>query len=99
MTLWRYSPRDTILLVISIVQLGLNVWLAATWEERSWLDLLWLWPDGVLLFWYYVVVATQNFVHTPRFSSYVAIRIYAAVDSFTLGVQITFCRFLHLYHH
>src|SRR5438093_10245573 len=86
MTLWRHSPRDTILLVVSIVQLGLNVWLAATWDERSWLDLLWLWPGGVLLFWYNAVVATHNFVHTPWFRSEVANRIYAAVDSINLGV-------------
>jgi len=99
MTLWRHSPRDTILLVVSIVQLGLNVWLAATWDERSWLDLLWLWPGGVLLFWYNAVVATHNFVHTPWFRSEVANRIYAAVDSINLGVPLTFCRFHHLNHH
>src|SRR5436309_12399001 len=99
MTLWRYSPRDTILLVISIVQLGLNVWLATTWDERSWLDLLWLLPRGVLLFWYNAIVATHNFVHTPWFRSEVANRIYAAVDSINLGVPLAFCRFHHLIHH
>src|SRR5437773_12501136 len=92
MTLWRHSPRDTILLVVSIVQLGLNVWLAATWDERSWLDLLWLWPGGVLLFWYNAVVATHHFVHTPWSRSEVANRIYAAVDSINRAVPLTVYR-------
>lgn len=99
MKLWRYSPADARLLVVSAAQLGLNLWLAATWTHRSWRELCWLWPLGVLLFWYNAVVATHNFIHTPWFTSKVANRLYAALDSINLGVPLTLCRFHHLNHH
>src|SRR5207247_1026839 len=35
MTLWRQSPRDTILLGVSIVQLGLQLWVARTGRPRA----------------------------------------------------------------
>jgi fatty acid desaturase len=99
MTLWRYSPRDALLLAVSAVQFGLNLWLAITWDQRSRLELLWLSPAAVLLFWYNAVVVTHNFVHTPWFRSKAANRIYAVVDSINLGVPFTLCRFHHLNHH
>ncbi len=99
MTMWRHSRRDAILLAVSAAQLGLNLWLAATWAERSWLELLSLWPLGALLFWYNAVVVTHNFVHTPWFTSDLANRIYAALDSINLGVPLTLCRYHHLNHH
>lgn len=99
MTLWRRSRRDAVLLAVSAAQLGLNAWLAATWAERGWLDLLWLWPAGALLFWYNAVVVTHNFIHTPWFTSEAANRVYAALDSINLGVALTLCRYHHLNHH
>jgi fatty acid desaturase len=99
MTPWRYSPRDALLLAVSTVQFGGNLWLAATWDDRSWLELICLWPAGVLLFWYNAVVVTHNFVHTPWFRSEALNRIYAMVDSINLGVPLTLCRFHHLNHH
>ena len=99
MTFWRHSRRDAILLAVSAAQLGLNVWLAATWAERTWLELLLLWPVGALLFWYNAVVVTHNFIHTPWFASEAANRVYAALDSINLGVPLTLCRYHHLNHH
>lgn len=96
---WRHSSRDAILLAVSAGQLGLNVWLATTWANRGWLELVWLGPLGVLLFWYNAVVVTHNFIHTPWFTSDVANRIYSIVNSINLGVPLTLCRFHHLNHH
>jgi fatty acid desaturase len=99
MTVWRHSRRDAIQLTVSVAQLGLDVWLAATWAGRGWLELAGLWPLGVLLFWYNAVVVTHNFIHTPWFTSQAANRIYATMDSINLGVPFTLCRYHHLNHH
>jgi fatty acid desaturase len=99
MVVWRHCRRDAILLTVSAAQLGLNIWLAATWAERGWLELAGLWPLGVLLFWYNAVVVTHNFIHTPWFTSEAANRVYAALDSINLGVPLTLCRHHHLNHH
>jgi fatty acid desaturase len=98
-TVWRYSARDALLLAPSAAQLALNLWLAATWNGRSWAALCWLWPTSVLLFWYNAVVVTHNFVHTPWFAYEVLNRVYAVVDSINLGVPLTLCRCHHLNHH
>jgi fatty acid desaturase len=99
MTFWRHSRRDAILLAVSAAQLGVNVWLAATWAERGWLELAGFWSLGVLLFWYNAVVVTHNFIHTPWFTSAVANRMYAGLNSINLGVPLTLCRYHHLNHH
>jgi fatty acid desaturase len=99
MTPWRHSSRDAILLAVSAGQLCLNVWLAATWDARGWLELAWLGPLGVLLFWYNAVVVTHNFIHTPWFTSEKANGLYSIADSISLGVPVTLCRFHHINHH
>jgi len=99
MSPWRHSWRDAILLAVSAAQLSLNVWLAATWAARSWLELVCLWALGALLVWYNAVVVTHNFIHTPWFTSEGANRAYATVNSINLGVPLTLCRFHHLNHH
>jgi fatty acid desaturase len=99
MAIWRHSRRDAILLGVSAAQLGLNLWLAATWAERAWLEVLGLVPIGVALFWHNAVVVTHNFIHTPWFGSEVANRVYATLDSLNLGVPFTLCRYHHLNHH
>ena len=97
--LWRHSPRDGLLLCASAVPLGLNLWLAVTWTHRSWRELLWLWPTGVLLFWYNAMVVTHNFIHTPWFNGAAANRAYALLGSINLGMPLLLCRFHHLNHH
>ncbi|HEY7651421.1 MAG TPA: fatty acid desaturase [Methylomirabilota bacterium] len=97
--LWRHTWRDARLVAASAIQLAFNVWLAATWDRRGWTELLWLWLAGAVLFWYNAVVVTHNFLHTPWFEREPLNRIYAAMDSVSLGVPVTLCRFHHLNHH
>jgi fatty acid desaturase len=97
--LWRHSRWDARLLAVSALHLAFDVWLAATWSRRGWGELLWLWPAGVLLFWYDAVVVTHNFLHTPWFEREALNRLYAALESVNLGVPVTLCRLHHLNHH
>lgn len=99
MTIWKYSWRDGFLLAATAMQMFVNIWVAATWNERTVLQLFLLWPAAVAMFWYNPMVATHNFLHTPWFKSELANRVYAAVNSINLGIPQILCRFHHLNHH
>ena len=99
MTILKYSRRDLFPLLITAVQMSLNIWLAATWHERSLPQLFLLWPVSLLLFWYNPIVATHNFLHTPWFKHELMNGIYAAINSINLGLPQTLYRFHHLNHH
>ena len=99
MRIWKYSARDAVPVAITALQLSLNVWLAATWNERSVPQLFLLWPLCALLFWYNPIVATHNVLHTPWFASATANSVYAALNSVNLGLPQILYRFHHLNHH
>lgn len=99
MTLWKYSKRDAVPFSVTLVQMSLNIWIAATWNERTVLQLSFLWPVSLLLFWYNPVVATHNFLHTPWFTHEFLNRFYPAVNSINLGLPQVLYRFHHLSHH
>lgn len=97
--LWRYSWRDARLVAVSGVQLAFNLWVAGTWDRCGWMELVYLWPVGAVLFWYNAVVVTHNFLHTPWFEPEPLNRVYGVLGSVNLGVPVTLCRFHHLNHH
>jgi fatty acid desaturase len=99
MRIWKYSSRDGVPLVVTAAQLSLNIWLAATWSERTVPQLLFLWPISLMMFWYNPIVATHNFLHTPWFVSETANRVYAALNSINLGLPQILYRFHHMNHH
>lgn len=97
--IWRYSWRDSIPLTITLFQLGLNLWLAATWETRTLLEDFLYFPLCLFLFWYNGLVASHNFVHTPWFKSDLLNRFYLAINSINLGLPQVHYRYEHLIHH
>jgi fatty acid desaturase len=97
--LFRYSVWDSLLLAITFFQLGLNIWLAITWDSRPLVQNLVFYPLGLFLFWYNGLVATHNFVHTPWFSSKALNNLYAAFNSSNLLSPITHYRDIHFNHH
>lgn len=99
MTFWKHSRRDMIPACVTLTQLILNFWLAATWSDRSLLEVLLLGPVGVMMFWYNVAVATHNFLHTPWSPNKTMNRIYGALNSINLGLPQTLYRFHHFNHH
>jgi fatty acid desaturase len=98
-TLFRYSVWDGLLLAITIFQLGLNLWLAYTWDSRPWLVNLLFYPPCLFLFWYNGLVTTHNFVHTPWFNSRVLNNLYAAINSPNLLSPLAHYRNIHFNHH
>jgi fatty acid desaturase len=97
--MWRYTWRDSIPLAITLFQLALNVWLAATWDTRPLLENFVYFPLCVFLFWYNGLVASHNFVHTPWFKSDFLNRFYLAINSINLGLPQAHYRHEHLIHH
>ncbi len=99
MTIWKYSWLDSFPLLVTAAQISGNVWLAATWNERSPLQLLLLWPIFLLLFWYNPAIATHNFLHTPWFKFFFIDPPSAEIYTVNLGLPQTLYRFHHLNHH
>lgn len=97
--IWKYSKLDSILFLINMVQMGLNVWLAATWDMHTLSQILLLWPLFVLLSWYNPMVSTHNFLHTPWFKSELINRLYTALNSINLGLPQILYHYHHLNHH
>lgn len=97
--LWRYSKWDIIPFSITLFQLALNIWLAATWETRTPLQNFLFVPICTFLFWYNGLVASHNFVHTPWFKPDWINRIYLAINSINIGVPQIHYRYEHLHHH
>lgn len=96
---WQYSRWDSIPFVITLVQLGINLWLAITWETHTLLELLLLGLLCLFLFWYNGVIASHNFVHTPWFTWNLLNRLYAAINSINLGIPFSHYYYQHLNHH
>jgi len=99
MTFWQHSPLDMIPVAVTLTQLVLNFWLAATWSDRSLTEVLLLAPLCVMLLWYNVAVAIHNFIHTPWFTTKTANRVYGALNSINLGLPQILYRIHHFNHH
>lgn len=97
--IWKYSWRDSVPLTITLFQLALNFWLAATWEHHTLSQNLLFAPLCLFLFWYNGLVASHNFVHTPWFKSDRLNRIYMALNSLNIGLPQIYYRHEHLIHH
>jgi len=97
--IWRYSWRDSIPCTITLAQLGLNFWLAESWESRPLLQNLLFIPICLFLFWYNGLVASHSFVHTPWFKSEHLNRLYLALNSINIGLPQIHYAHEHLLHH
>jgi fatty acid desaturase len=97
--IWRYTWRDSVPCGIPLLQLGLNFWLAATWEQRTLSQNLLFLPLCLFLFWYNGLVASHNFVHTPWFKSNLLNRCYMVLNSVNIGLPMAHYYQEHLKHH
>ena len=65
MRFWRHSRYDGFMLLATLVQTCLYVWLALTWEQRTWLEIGLLAPVGLFFAWLNPIITTHNFIHHP----------------------------------
>ncbi|MFM7424779.1 MAG: fatty acid desaturase family protein [Elainella sp.] len=97
--MWRYSWLDSIPCSITLFQLALNFWLAATWQTRPLLHNLLFLPLCLFLFCYNGLVASHNFVHTPWFKLSWLNRLYLMLNSINIGLPQAHYAHEHLLHH
>jgi fatty acid desaturase len=97
--LFQHSSRDSLVVAITLCQLILTVWLAATWESRELAYHFLFFFLCLFLFWYNALVATHNFVHTPWFRSEFLNRLYAVVNSANMLTPVLHYRYIHFNHH
>ena len=97
--IWKYSKWDSIPCLITLFQLALSFWLAATWETRTLTQNLLFIPLCIFLFWYNGLVASHSFVHHPWFTSERLNQLYLALNSINIGLPQIHYRYEHLHHH
>lgn len=99
MKVWKSSPKDAILVCMSIAQLAVTVTLALTWDGAPIPARV---AGGALLtvmMAYNVIVVSHLFTHVPWF---VSVRLNAAVsvlNSINIGQSVAAYQFTHVRNH
>lgn len=99
MRFWKHSAYDGFMLLETVVQSCLYVWLVLTWDQRTWLEIGLLAPIGLFFAWLNPIITTHNFIHHPWFASKRLNRLYAACNSINLCLPQILYRYQHLNHH
>jgi len=99
MRFWKHSPYDGLMLLPTTLQTAIFVWLACTWDERSWLQIGLLAPVALFLAWHNPIMTTHNFIHLPWFAWKPLNRLYSAVNSINLCMPQILYRYQHMNHH
>lgn len=99
MRIWRYTPLDAVLLLLSVVQLVVTFVMAATWERT---DLLPRAAGGLLLvamISYNIVIVSHVFTHTPWFTSPALNGLVSMLNSINIGQSVQRYEFMHVRNH
>lgn len=99
MRVWRYSPRDSVLILIATAQLaGMTAW-AVRFETLSLTANVALFVTMSYVFYYNPIVVTHNFLHTPFFRRKGLNRAFPVLNSANLFLPQVLYKYHHLTHH
>lgn len=99
MRVWRYSPRDSVLILIATAQLaGMTAW-AVRFETLSLTANVALFVAMSYVFYYNPIVVTHNFLHTPFFRRKGLNRAFPVLNSANLFLPQVLYKYHHLTHH
>lgn len=99
MRVWRYSPRDSVLILIATAQLaGMTAW-AVRFETLSLTANVALFVTMSYVFYYNPIVVTHNFLHTPFFRRKWLNRAFPVLNSANLFLPQVLYKYHHLTHH
>ena len=99
MKIWRYSPRDSLLILIALAQLaGMTAW-AVRFETLPLSVNVGLFLAMSYLFYYNPIVVTHNFLHTPFFRRKWLNRAFPVLNSANLFLPQVLYKYHHLTHH
>ena len=99
MKIWKHSRLDAIMLALSVVQLGLTLLFALTWESLS----LPLRAAGfallVVMTVYNIIVVSHLFTHTCWFNVPLLNRIVSMLNSINIGQSVQAYELTHVRNH
>jgi fatty acid desaturase len=99
MRVWKKTPWDGLLLAYTLAQLGVTVWLAATWGGGSVLG----WAADVaalsVLTAYNIIVVSHLFTHVPWFTSARLNAVASVLNSVAIGQSAQAYHLTHVRNH
>ncbi|WP_337263989.1 MULTISPECIES: fatty acid desaturase family protein [unclassified Serratia (in: enterobacteria)] len=99
MKIWKYSRWDVLMLMMSLSQFVVTIWLAVQWGEASWgawiLNVMLL----VLMTTYNIIVISHFFTHTPWFSSAALNAAVSVLNSINIGQSVQAYHLTHVRNH
>jgi fatty acid desaturase len=99
MRLWRYSPRDAVLVSIATMQfVAMTVW-AVLFDRLPLGANLACFVVLSYVFYYNPIVVTHNFLHTPFFKRRWLNRLFPVMNSANLFLPQVLYKYHHLTHH
>jgi fatty acid desaturase len=99
MRVWRYSPRDSVLILIAVAQLaGMTAW-ALRFETLPLAVNVAVFAAMSYVFYYNPIVVTHNFLHTPFFRTTWLNRAFPVLNSANLFLPQVLYKYHHLTHH
>jgi len=97
--IWKHSPIDAVMLLLSVAQLAVTIGLAASWEDASSLQRAGGFALLVFMMTYNIIVICHLFVHTPWFESPVLNGSVSALNSFNIGQSVQAYKLTHVRNH
>ena len=99
MKLFRYSRKDSYLVILALLQLVLTVGWCLVFEYTSTLEDVALLTALSFLFYFNPIVITHNFLHCPFFKKSKMNNWFAILNSMNFGLPQILYKFHHLSHH
>jgi len=97
--IWKHSPRDIVLLLLSVGQLVAMLMLAGSWETASPVQQIATFALLVFMMTYNIIIITHLFTHTSWFMSPVLNGIVSALNSFNIGQSVQAYQLSHVRNH
>jgi fatty acid desaturase len=97
--IWKNSPIDMVMLLLSIAQFAAMFSLASAWEEATLVQRAGGLALLIFMMTYNIIVISHLFTHTPWFESAMLNGIVSALNSFNIGQSVQAYQFTHVRNH
>jgi fatty acid desaturase len=99
MKIWKYSPWDALLLMFSVAQLAVMLWLAAGWQATSIPGKAGGFAVLVVMMTYNIIVVSHLFTHVPWFVSKRLNAAASVLNSVNIGQSVQVYHLTHVRNH
>lgn len=99
MRIWRNTPKDAILLALSVAQLAVTLWLASQWDSSPILGKMGGTAALAVMMAYNVIVISHLFTHVPWFTNDRLNAIVSLLNSVNIGQSVQAYRLTHVRNH